>query len=75
MLFELREVLESSKFIRQIRKRPNGINAASLALGAKVSKADEMTMEVCFLLNYFQFFCTCDLSSSTWTETPIPFWK
>lgn len=39
------ETLSSSKELINIRKRSNGINAASLALGAKVSKVDELTFE------------------------------
>lgn len=39
------EIIESKKELMKLRKRPNGINAASLALGTKVTKLEELSME------------------------------
>lgn len=42
---KVQEHLESAKELQKIRRRQNGVNAAALATGAKVTKLDEMVMD------------------------------
>jgi len=42
---KIKETLESARELQKIRRRQNGVNAAALATGAKVTKLDEMVMD------------------------------
>nr|CAB3227263.1 uncharacterized protein C9orf78 homolog [Phallusia mammillata] len=42
---EVSDILEATKELQKVRKRQMGVNAASLATGVKLTKADEMVMD------------------------------